>query len=57
MKRPIYKCKICNQRIYIKYQCKDSRYYFCPDCKMIYVIKDGQIVRGYPQKQVFNYNV
>lgn len=57
MSRPIIKCKVCNQRIYGRYQCKDTRYYFCPDCKMVYVVQNGQIKRGYPQKQVINYTV
>lgn len=54
-KRPIIKCKVCGQRIYGKYQSKSRRYYICPDCKMTYVVQNGLIVRGYPQKQVINY--
>lgn len=55
MKRPVYLCKICHQRIYGKYQCKDKRYYVCPDCRMVYVVQDRQITHGYQQKSIINY--
>lgn len=55
MKKKQYKCKICNQVMHIKHHTVGVNYYYCPDCDMIYVVRNEEIVKGYRCKHEIKY--